>query len=259
MDAQRAAASLADRPSGPRRSADALRPETEAPAVKRRQPVVMTAVKALSFTVSMLLFGAVAVGIAGALTRGTLAPAAIGLLIGYLGADLLSGSVHWFCDTFFDEDTPLIGRTVIWPFRDHHRHPSAIAQYRLLEQDGTSYFILIPPLWMAWRSGAPDANSAIAVLADAALCGFAFGAFCTNVFHKWAHSACVPVWGRWLQHYRLILSPGAHDVHHRAYTGGYCVTSGWLNTVLDAVDFFGRAERVIRWLLRRLRPAAGIR
>ena len=45
---------------------------------------------------------------------------ATGFLVGYLLADLLSGTVHWFCDSFFAPDTPLIGRSIIHPFRDHH-------------------------------------------------------------------------------------------------------------------------------------------
>jgi ubiquitin-conjugating enzyme E2 variant len=190
-----------------------------------------------------------------ALTPVTSLPIAAGLLVGYLGADLLSGSVHWFCDTFFSEDTPIIGRTVIWPFRDHHRHPTAITGYRLLEQDGTSYFVLIPPLVTAIAAGPPE-GSALALATHAALCGFALGAYGTNLFHKWAHSDAVPPLVGWLQRRRLILSPEAHLVHHRTYTGGYCVTSGWLNRGLDAVDFFGRAERLVRFVCRRPRRAA---
>jgi ubiquitin-conjugating enzyme E2 variant len=206
-------------------------------------------VKAAAGTTSLLLFLVVGTGVATALTPASLAIVAAAVLIGYLGADFLSGSVHWFCDSFFREDTPLIGRTVIWPFRDHHRHPTAITRYRLLEQDATSYFILIPPLATAVRRGVPEASDAAALALHAALCGFAVGAFGTNLFHKWAHSADVGSFVAWLQRHRLILSPEAHRVHHRTYTGGYCVTSGWLNRGLDAVDFFGRLERCIRFLM----------
>ena len=90
----------------------------------------------------------------------------------------------------------------------------------------------------------------LALFTHAALCGFAAGALGTNLFHKWAHAEQAPSIVRWLQRRRLILSPDAHRVHHRTYTGGYCVTSVWLNAVLDVVNFFGRAERAIRWLQR---------
>jgi len=44
-------------------------------------------------------------------------------LLGAVAADLASGVVHWACDTFFAEDTPVIGRALIFPFREDHRDP----------------------------------------------------------------------------------------------------------------------------------------
>ena len=32
------------------------------------------------------------------------------LLLGYLAADVASGLVHWFCDNFFEEDSPALQR-----------------------------------------------------------------------------------------------------------------------------------------------------
>ena len=86
------------------------------------------------------------------------------------------------------------------------------------------------------------------------LFAFSVGALGTNIFHKWAHSRSVPPGVRWLQKRGLILSPEAHDLHHSSYTHGYCVTHGWMNVILDRVDFFGRAERFIRTVIRRPRP-----
>ena len=177
-----------------------------------------------------------------------------GLVVGYLLADLLSGTVHWFCDSFFAPDTPLIGRRVIHPFRDHHDHPDAINQYGFLEQDSTNSVILIPPLVLALRSGALDVTSASAVFVHGLLFAFAICSLGTNVFHKWAHAPSVPPGVRWLQRRGIILSPEAHDLHHNAYTHGYCVTHGWMNVILDPVDFFGRAERLIGAVIRRPRP-----
>ena len=231
---------------------------TTTPAAEPVDPahqVALTIIKGSGLAAAVLLFAAVGVRLVGVLLVPAAMPfVAAGLLLGYLAADFLSGTAHWFCDTFFGENTPLIGRTVIRPFRDHHRHPAAITRYHFLEQDGSNYFIIIPPLWVAWRHGGPDPASALAVLGHTALWGFALGALGTNLFHKWAHAERVPFPVRWLQRHRLILSPRAHGVHHRAYTGGYCVTSGWMNEVLDPLDFFGRVERMVRLLLRRPRP-----
>jgi hypothetical protein len=48
------------------------------------------------------------------------------LVAGYLVADALTGFVHWFCDTFFEETTPVLGRGLIAPFRER-RFGSTIA------------------------------------------------------------------------------------------------------------------------------------
>ncbi len=32
----------------------------------------------------------------------------VAFFVGYLLADLLTGTVHWFCDTFFSENAPFI-------------------------------------------------------------------------------------------------------------------------------------------------------
>jgi plasmanylethanolamine desaturase len=61
------------------------------------------------------------------------------LAAGYLLADLLTGLVHWFCDTFFDEATPLIGPGLIAPFREHHRDPLLMTRHGFLELTGSSF------------------------------------------------------------------------------------------------------------------------
>jgi plasmanylethanolamine desaturase len=57
---------------------------------------------------------------------------ALAVAAGYLAADLASGLVHWFCDRFFEQDTPLIGRVLIHPFREHHREPRAMVRHGFL-------------------------------------------------------------------------------------------------------------------------------
>ena len=37
-----------------------------------------------------------------------------------LGADLVSGLVHWTADTWFNESMPVLGRRFLRPFRVHH-------------------------------------------------------------------------------------------------------------------------------------------
>lgn len=84
--------------------------------MSHRQHPAVTAVKLVALVTAFVLLGALGSNLLGTLLwpqNLLLAPAA--LLLGYLAADILSGTVHWFCDTFFSEDTPLIGQVLIRP------------------------------------------------------------------------------------------------------------------------------------------------
>ena len=70
-------------------------------------------------------------------------------VLGYALADLMTGTVHWFCDSFFSENTPLIGPLIIASFREHHTHPQLFTQDKFIEQDTTSFFLLLVPLVLA--------------------------------------------------------------------------------------------------------------
>lgn len=155
-----------------------------------------------------------------------------GGVLGYLAADLASGLVHWFCDSVGDETTPLAGKLIIGPFREHHRDPQAMTRHGFAELTGNSACALLPVLVAAHLLAPPDWLAA-------AIWSFSLALFLTNLFHCWAHAEAVPRWIGWLQRRRLILSPQQHARHHQhGYTAAYCVTSGWMNPLLD---------RLLRW------------
>ncbi|MEL6348347.1 MAG: fatty acid desaturase CarF family protein [Myxococcota bacterium] len=154
--------------------------------------------------------------------------------------DLFTGTVHWALDTFGTEDTPLIGDT-IFRFRLHHTHPKEILNDDFLANTGRAavpavlYFglILLISLWSP-------------VLA-AMMTFFAFGGVATNYIHKLAHQASPPAWAVQLQRCGLFLSAEAHDVHHSGdHRSSYCITSGWMNPLLDRYKVFDRLEATIR-------------
>jgi ubiquitin-conjugating enzyme E2 variant len=154
------------------------------------------------------------------------------VLAGYVAADLVSGLVHWFCDHFLEEHTPVVGPALIAPFREHHRDPLAMTRHGFLELSGNSCLALLPVLAAAWRWPLGAWLDALVLAFGAAVVG-------TNLLHKWAHAPAAPAAVRWLQRCRLVLSPGAHAVHHRpGFAGAYCVTSGWLNPLTDHARVF---------------------
>jgi ubiquitin-conjugating enzyme E2 variant len=173
------------------------------------------------------------------LERGIVACA---LLAGVLACDFVAGAVHWACDRFFSETTPVLGPAVIAPFREHHRDPLAMTRRGFLDVNGSNYFAVLPFLgYVAARDGAS------LLFADAFAVALATAGLLTNQFHKWAHAPDVPSCVRWLQRAHLVLPPAVHARHHAgAHRTSYCVTGGWLNPILDRVQFFARLERGIR-------------
>ena len=169
---------------------------------------------------------------------------AAALLLGVLAADFVGGCVHWLADTFFAEDTPLIGKVLIEPFREHHRDPLAMTRRSFLRVGNSNVVatsVMLVVVWY-WRRG-----SAPGVFTDAWITTLAGALWLTNQFHKWAHVSRVPPAVAWLQATGLILTPARHARHHTgSHTRGFCVTNGWLNPVLDRVGVFTAAERLIR-------------
>jgi hypothetical protein len=163
------------------------------------------------------------------------------LAAGYLLADLLTGFVHWFCDTFFDETTPLIGPGLIAPFREHHRDPLLMTRHGFLELTGSSFRGLAPLLAVfVWRGDTLPALVSAFVLAVSA------GAVTTNLLHRWAHDPAAPPIARGLQGLGLVLTPERHARHHAPpYAAAYCVTTGWMNPLCERLKIWSRAEAVL--------------
>lgn len=169
-----------------------------------------------------------------------------GIIIGYLIADLISGIAHWLGDRFGDESTALVGPTFIAPFREHHDQPLAMLQHGLVELVGNtavlaspvlvaSYYLLdlqSPSLWTLFFSG---------VIVSALI-----GLVATNAIHRWAHMDEPPRIAALLQKSGLILNWERHARHHRGdFDKAYCITSGWMDNRLDALQIWSRAERLL--------------
>jgi hypothetical protein len=177
-----------------------------------------------------------------------LLPAAIAAL---LCADLVSGVVHWIGDRFFLETTPVLGRMLIRPFREHHRDPLAITRHGFFELCGNNALAVVAPVLALLVFGPHPASGTAAFAGNAFMAFFAVAVFATNLFHKWAHLGRVAAPVRWLQRARVILPPAAHDRHHRGdFSRAYCVTTGWINPLADALRLLPRSEAWLRALGR---------
>ncbi len=168
------------------------------------------------------------------------------LFLGYILADFFTGAVHWFCDSFFSEKTPVIGNLIINPFREHHLYPLLITQDKFIEQDTTSFFLFMPFLYHAVFIKNNYLENPNMIHIHFLLVGLCIGTFCTNLFHKWAHQNNENFIILRLQRLGLILSYDNHKKHHNNHSKSYCVTSGILNPILDHLKFFPKMEQVIR-------------
>lgn len=168
----------------------------------------------------------------------------VGLLGGYLLADFLAGAVHWLADRCFDPRTPILGPMLIEPFRAHHDDPGSISRHDFFEVAGNNALVSVPLAGGLLAMPLPhDFATTLLFVFGTSL---AIALVATNLFHGWAHARRPPRIARQLQRAGLILTPARHARHHRGdHDRAYCVTSGWLNPVLDAVGFFTALERLV--------------
>jgi plasmanylethanolamine desaturase len=173
-----------------------------------------------------------------ALPSGGVWLAALSCFGGVCIADFISGVVHWSADTYGNPKMPIFGGFVR-TFREHHADQVDITRHDFIETNGdVSIF------------GLPAHILLLFVLEDSfalfCLLGACAGSYTNSQIHKWAHQAGRPRFVRMLQRTRLFLSPNHHSRHHSGpHLTHYCITTGWMNTLLDGIGFFRKLE----WLL----------
>lgn len=171
-----------------------------------------------------------------------------GLLCGALAADAVTGLVHWACDTWGSDRTPWLGPALVRDFRIHHRDPDAMLAHDWVSVNaapGVAAFaglaLLALPALQPELAARPFAHAAMLAL-------LVFGG-AANQLHQWAHAPRVPRWVRALQQGGVLLSPRRHARHHAAqHTAAYCISTGWLNPLLDGVGAWRALERVVETL-----------
>jgi hypothetical protein len=199
--------------------------------------------EAASVVAFAALFARLALGSFDSLVRDPLA-FGFGVAAGALVADLASGTVHWLCDRFGSESTPLVGPYLIASFREHHRDPGSIARHGFLERTGSNAFAAAAFLGVVSAVLPALGGAALAAAAAGlALAASLWTAF-TNEIHLQAHRERPARLARALQRYRLVLSPEAHARHHAGpHDRAYCIATGWANAALDRLRVFTRLER----------------
>jgi ubiquitin-conjugating enzyme E2 variant len=211
------------------------------------------------FAAAIVIAGGLALrngaGIAAATNPSNAMQVALALVSGVLAADLLTGLIHWACDTWGDERSRRPGAQLIRDFREHHRRPQAMLAHDWVEVNGEAAAAAAVPLAVMALGGVH-----VALLEHPAGYAFAGSAIVvsalSNQIHQWAHMHAPPRFAHRLQRAGLILSRRRHALHHRApCVVRYCITTGWMNPALDAIGFWRALEaRISR--LTGVRPRA---
>ena len=172
---------------------------------------------------------------------------ALAAVLGWAFADFGSGLVHFLCDRFGSERTPLVGPAVIRPFREHHVDPRAITTHGFVELSGNNALALAPMLALSGELAPFFGEALLPSAAFSWLISASVGLFSTNQIHRWAHMPRAPGIARWLQRAGLAITAEAHARHHTAaHDGSFCITTGWCNRLLDRAQAWGRVERWLR-------------
>ena len=151
--------------------------------------------------------------------------------------DFLSGFVHWFFDTQVEPSESLAGRIAI-DFLDHHVRPGRTAEVGFfVSAHRPALFVTLPLVTLATVLTLPAIPAAVIFWAG-------FFSMLVPQTHKEAHLSENHAITKWLQKSRLILHPQSHQKHHDDNSQSYCVFTGWLNPVLDQVQFWRLMERV---------------
>ncbi|XP_043938913.1 plasmanylethanolamine desaturase-like [Protopterus annectens] len=174
----------------------------------------------------------------------------LGILLGVITADFVSGLVHWGADTWGSVHLPIVGKAFIRPFREHHIDPTAITRHDIIETNGDNCMMTIIPLLNMFYKFVTLSPEVLQETYSWECFVFALAVFVTmtNQIHKWSHFG-LPYWVTVLQDYHIILTRKHHRIHHVSpHETYFCITTGWLNYPLEKIQFWKHLEYAIERL-----------
>lgn len=147
-------------------------------------------------------------------------------------ADLLSGFWHWAEDRYFRTEWPILGPHIALPNEIHHSRPSEFLAGNYWHRNWTTIVPCVAA-WAALMAAWPSWWWTCFLVASQG-----------NEIHGWSHQRCGGVVSA-LQRTELLISPRHHAGHHREGVGRYCVMTGHLNPILDALGAWTLLERIL--------------
>lgn len=166
----------------------------------------------------------------------------------WIAGDVITGIVHWLCDTYGTVNTPIFGPALIRHFRSHHTYPKdiCISPFAYTVGNVAIATVLTLPLPMYFLIKNPESITLAVITFTYSI--IALLTLMTNQFHKWAHleSEKIPNYIKFLQKNKIILEPNHHKIHHtKPYSSYYCITHGLTNPFLEKISFFRNLEKFL--------------
>lgn len=163
------------------------------------------------------------------------------LFLAHFLADLLSGLIHWVCDSFGCASTRFWGPAFIGPFRRHHDTPRDITKITLAENLSSSAMAgLVALLLLSHELVSQDPYTPLKTFGMLLYILFVQFSVLSNLFHRWAHlrekdkNQAI----HFLQDHNLIIRSEHHWRHHKQnFRVNYCISNGWANQVTNRIPW----------------------
>jgi hypothetical protein len=168
----------------------------------------------------------------------------IQIVIGYFLADLLTGMVHWFEDSYLEYciDLPIIG-DIAKDNELHHYFPRSIIAYSYFE-----HMMIAIPMTLIVVGLLYFINRNMFKSYLVCVVSFAFFSSTANIVHRFSHlrDCETNIILKVLQKTGLFCSNDHHSIHHSSILNEkYCVISAYTNYILDRVYFWRFLEYLI--------------
>lgn len=168
-----------------------------------------------------------------------------GFIIAQVFVDFVSGVMHWAADTWGKFETPIFGPSLIRAFRMHHIDPQDIVKHSFVETCANSSY---PAPFVIATAYFTNSGTFISQTYNWMIIFGVILGILTNQCHKWAHMVHTkpPAIIVFLQKAGFIISHEKHHKHHQGdFDSDYCIINGWMNPILEKINFWRKAEEII--------------
>jgi ubiquitin-conjugating enzyme E2 variant len=158
------------------------------------------------------------------------------IVIAWLLADFIAGFWHWIEDRFLGHQYNIFGFKFDKPNSSHHDDPQGLLELTYWGRNYLSIIVAIPLILISIILNWPLFITLSFLFASQA-----------NEIHAFAHNkGKLHPFIVMLQEVGIFQSPKHHSEHHRSpFLIKYCVSTNFVNPVLDYFDFWRRLENLV--------------